>query len=263
MIILFNILRMKNFLLLLVFFFIGHDLLFAQTTFTGTFNGVVNEVNAVLHLQESNGQLSGEYKEGQDILTLQGTVQNNAAAGEMLDPGSGQALSTFQFLLNGNQLNAQFSVLGFISTEAIFTRANNKVASGSSTPAIKSTTSENSENKKDLSLDPQLFGTWMHESIVNSGSGSEYAGFTSVRYYTYNPDGTYKQETASAGGGDGWSASSNGRTLVEQGTWTIKNGIIHVKTDDSNTFSPMLKHFFHEGNLVFKKANGEYLIYHK
>ena len=148
----------------------------------------------------------------------------------MLDPGSGQALSTFQFLLNGNQLNAQFSVLGFISTEAIFTRANNKVASGSSTPAIKSNDFWGIlKTKKDLSLDPQLFGTWMHESIVNSGSGSEYAGFTSVRYYTYNPDGTYKQETASAGGGDGWSASSNGRTLVEQGTWTIKNGIIHVK----------------------------------
>ena len=41
------------------------------------------------------------------------------------------------------------------------------------------------------------------------------------------------------------------RFIQRQNTlWTRymdnKNGIIHVKTDDSNTFSPMLKHFFHE-----------------
>ncbi|MBK6840611.1 MAG: hypothetical protein IPG90_21800 [Bacteroidetes bacterium] len=67
----------------------------AQSGFNGTFNGVVNDVNAVLIITTTNNLVSGEYQEGQDKLSLQGQVLNNEASGEMIDPASGTAMSTF------------------------------------------------------------------------------------------------------------------------------------------------------------------------
>lgn len=247
---------LSNFLIL-IFSYSIH----AQSVFSGTYTGVVNDVNAIIKITETGDQISGTYQEGDQKLNLQGIFSNNEASGEMSDPASGTALSTFYFLLNENTLFAQFAVLGLVPVEAVFTRTNPSTPSkntNQNTP--KNSTS--SVPPSDSELDPPLFGTWMIETITNSGSGSDYAGFTSVRYYTFNEDGTYSEETASAGGGSGWSTSS-GRELQSQGWWKIKDGRIHLKNQPDGSFNPMLKHFFHEGNLVFKKDDGKYLIYHR
>ncbi|MBK7852121.1 MAG: lipocalin family protein [Bacteroidetes bacterium] len=252
---------MKKTLLVNFLFLILSFSAYTQPTFNGTYTGVVNDVNAIIQITENGDQISGIYQEGDQKLNLRGIFSNNEASGEMSDPASGTALSTFYFLLNGNNLSAQFAVLGLVPVEAVFTRTN-------STPSTTSTnqnTPDNSTASKppaSSELDPALFGTWMIETITNSGSGSDYAGFTSVRYYTFNEDGTYSEETASAGGGSGWSTSS-GRELQSQGWWKIKDGRIHLKNQPDGSFNPMLKHFFHDGNLVFKKDDGKYLIYHK
>lgn len=258
---------MKNALLVNFFFLILSFSAFAQPTFNGTYTGVVNDVNAIIKITESGDQISGTYQEGDQKLNLQGIFSNNEASGEMSDPASGTALSTFYFLLNGNTLSAQFAVLGLVPVEAVFTRINSPASlqiSNQNTPdnSTATTTTTTVKPPQNSELDPSLFGTWMIETITNSGSGSDYAGFTSVRYYTFNEDGTYSEETASAGGGSGWSTSS-GRELQSQGWWKIKDGRIHLKNQPDGSFNPMLKHFFHEGNLVFKKDDGKYLIYHK
>lgn len=259
---------MKNALLVNFFFLILSFSAFAQPTFNGTYTGVVNDVNAIIKITETGDQISGTYQEGDQKLNLQGMFSNNEASGEMSDPASGTALSTFYFLLNGNNLSAQFAVLGLVPVEAVFTRTNSPASSQISNQNSTNNSTNNSTTTTTVKpllsseLDPTLFGTWMIETITNSGSGSDYAGFTSVRYYTFNEDGTYSEETASAGGGSGWSTSS-GRELQSQGWWKIKDGRIHLKNQPDGSFNPMLKHFFHEGNLVFKKDDGKYLIYHK
>ena len=247
------------FLNIICFFFTS-----AQSGFNGTFNGVVNDVNAVLLITTTNNLVSGEYQEGQDKLSLQGQVLNNEASGEMIDPASGTALSTFYFLLNGNTLNARFSVFGLVDVDAAFTRSTvNNNTQPQSVPTKTNPVSNPSTTNSDANLDPALFGTWMREIITNSGSGSTYSGMTAVRYQTYNPDGTYTLESASAGGGGDWSFSSGGRTLQEQGVWMIKDGLIHVKPENATEYYSMLKHFFNDGNLVYKKTDGTYLIYHR
>ncbi|HRH66397.1 MAG TPA: hypothetical protein PLU53_08875 [Bacteroidia bacterium] len=253
----------KHFFHLITLLLISHSS-FSQNGFTGTFKGVVNDVNAVLDISTTNNLLIGDYQEGEQKLSLQGQVLDNEASGEMLDPASGTPLSTFYFLLNGNSLNARFSVLGLVDVDAVFSRSSGKNnIQAQSNPTESNPNSATAAPPAKGNLDPALFGTWMHETITNSGSGSTYAGMTSVRYYTYNSDGTYREETASAGGGGDWSFSSGGRELQAQGWWKIQDGRIYVKSENESEFSPMLKHFFHDGNLVFKKSDGTYLIYHK
>ncbi|MBL0137472.1 MAG: hypothetical protein IPP86_02940 [Bacteroidetes bacterium] len=86
---------MKKTLLVNFLFLILSFSAYAQPTFNGTYTGVVNDVNAIIQITENGDQISGIYQEGDQKLNLRGIFSNNEASGEMSDPASGTALSTF------------------------------------------------------------------------------------------------------------------------------------------------------------------------
>lgn len=105
-------------------------------------------------------------------------------------------------------------------------------------------------------LDPALLGRW--RSVETLGDVRFEGSMAIETVYDFHPDGRFVVGSAAAGGGFGFTYDGDFR-VFSSGTWSTANGQLHTRNDSGEQAS--VTYLFHEGQLVFKLANGKYAFW--
>ncbi|MEP7320301.1 MAG: hypothetical protein ABI761_00225 [Saprospiraceae bacterium] len=254
---------MKHFIL--IFFCLSSMLLSGQSGYTGNFQGVLNGDPTLITLKVMDNKVTGLYKETQNTYDITGEIRNDLLYGKIILPANQLLLGTFEAGLIPTGIHMDITLLEVTQVAVDFIRmASNINTNSNSSSNTNSNSNSNgvSSNADNYSRDPKVVGNWIKEEIINSGAGTNAAGFALVYYLKFNPDGSFSQEKGSSAGGSNWSAGSQRETDVS-GQWYTKEQIMFVRPQGQKEFVRLNQYLFHEGHLVFKTPEGKYLIWNR
>ncbi|MEO5583700.1 MAG: hypothetical protein ABIR66_13500 [Saprospiraceae bacterium] len=248
---------MKHFLLF--FFCFNYILLSGQSGYNGSFQVILNGDPTIVTLKQMDAKVTGLYKEKQNTYDLTGEIRNDLLYGKIILQENQLLLGTFEARLIPNGIHMDITLLEVTKVAIDFTRASSTPGSNSNANTTSNGSSSNTDN---YSKDPKVVGNWIKEDVINSGVGTNAAGFTLVYYLSFNPDGSFSQEKGSSAGGSNWSAGSK-READVSGQWYTKDQVMYVRPKGQKEYVRLNQYLFHEGNLVFKTPEGKYLIWNR
>lgn len=233
---------------------------------TGVYTGFQYGMSIEVQLQQKGTELTGVYRDSGNPSSLKGTIENaTTAQGTMMSEG--MEVATFVAVLNGATLDMQINLLGLLPVMLELTKSTEQSTTSNATNGASSNMSVSpSAIGKGLdkhSRDGQLSGTWVRESVINSGGYGNMASFSTAYYLNFYADGSCTEESESAGGGGDWSYSGGGRSMDFRGYWYSENGNLYVKQNATDNYVLYAKYQFYDGNLVLTNTQGKRDIYHR
>lgn len=186
--------------------------------YEGSHQGVATRVE----LQIDGSRFEATLSEPAMQLGLRGSVQGRQLQGQLIEPGSGQALMPMKAELLGDELLLELQPPAMAPARMALRRV---AATGTGDAASSSG-----------SIDPQIVGRWRRDSMINSpGGAGGFASFSTVRTLELGPDGRARQTVRSVGGGSHWSSDGGERTEFS-GRWQARQGEIWVLPDGQAQF---------------------------
>lgn len=244
---------MKTLMLSLVIVLATGGSLLAQNAFSGSYAGQYEGAPAAASLQNQNGQLRGSFDYNGTRYTLQGQAQGQEAAGSAV---AANEEWTFQAVETGNRLDINFSSWGGV---LVIPFSLQKQGATTTRP----TTNAQQPSASSSASDARLVGTWLKSSMINSGSGSNFASFTTETLMVFRADGTFEYGASrSVGGGGDWSYGNGGWSAPEvTGTYRSDGSRIFVLTANGQSIpkdQQLMGGYYIDGNnMSTTPANGK------
>jgi hypothetical protein len=199
----------------------------AAADFAGDFSLDSEQGRNVVRLAVVGTVISGTIDfAGQPGLSLVGHCHGRYAHGSTL---TSSALGEFEAQVEGDVLTLAIAFEGERSPPVAFRRARGGAAAQPGAPAAPAPPA--SEPAPSAAAgDPRLVGTWVHQSLITSGSAS----LASEDLLILRADGSYSSVTgAAAGGGAGWSYDGgSGGEETERGRWRARDRVLEVQGPD-------------------------------
>lgn len=226
--------------------------LFAQSPFSGTYQGNVEGTQATCTLTQTQSQLSGQVHAGGYIYQLSGTVEGNFASGQVVDLQD-QSQLPFNAQIQGNLLTFTLNFQDEWGNTQQISLPFQKGTSNSSGSPIAATSGGKRIPQDGFERDPQLVGIWGQSSSQVSGT------FTMARSQMMEvfADGTYAIGGNRIVGGGRHSSYSAGSAdeVINRGKWRTQNGYLYV--DEGYGWEKYCGYYVDANNLMLKFDNGE------
>lgn len=211
----------------------------------GQFRANIDGLDTHLQLRVQNGDVTGSYQEGQLRFQVRGRFEGGRLNARLIEPQQGIEIAQIQGVLAGDTLDldiqAQNPATGErLGRQARFQREGAKLAT--TVPQAGA-------------IDPRLVGTWINESVINSG-GSNAASFGTTRSLTLGADGVAEQWVQSAGGGSDWSFGDGAAKLEFRARWFAKDGVVYAQLDGQTGFQPITRYRFADPYLITENDGG-------
>lgn len=220
----------------------------AQPAQTLNFEAHHGGQHTLLQLRLDAGQASGSFTEGELRLQLQGQLQGRRLQGQLFMAGMAQAVGTVDGEVQTDQLDLTVRAAGATQPARLLMRRMGAAAPAAAAAAITPAAAG--------ALDPQLFGAWQQQTLINSGGGAGgFASFTTVRRLLVGADGRLQQTRRSVGGGGTWSHRS-GEEVEFSGRWAVRNGEIWVLPEGQAAYVSAGRYRLVDGRLVIDTGNG-------
>ncbi len=232
---------------------------YAQSTFSGTYQGKINGDAARIELRQHGEEVSGKYQETGNAFDIRAKVIGAVCDGSLLITGTEISLASIRFQMTGTGLHLAVQLPDQTRVEADFVRL-----TGPSEKPVESLSQNKplSTAQDALARDPAVVGQWRKEEIINSGTGDGAASMVTVYYLSLNADGSFLQEKSGGAGGSNWSSLSSRETDLT-GHWYSQNQILYVRPTGEKEYFKLHQYLFHNGALVFKTDEGKYLIWNR
>ena len=205
--------------------------------YEGSHQGVATRVE----LQIEGSRFEATLSEPAMRLGLRGSVQGRQLQGQLIEPGSGQALMPMKGELRGDELLLELQPPAMPTARMALRRV----------AAVDTAASADSGT-----IDPRIVGRWRRDSMINSpGGAGGFASFSTVRTLELAPDGRARQTVRSVGGGGNWSSDGGERTEFS-GRWQARQGEIWVLPDGQPQFVNAGRYRMVGAHLVTENAQG-------
>lgn len=211
----------------------------------GEYRATVDGVDTQLSLRSDGAEVSGTYVEGALRLHVTGRLDADRLRAQVREPSTGLDIAALDARLAGDTLDASIDARNPLTGErtsarALFRRALPPAADDAATAVPGS-------------LDRSLIGTWVNETMINSG-GADFASFTTVMTMELHADGRVAQWSRSVGGGGDWSYDGAGE-LQYSGRWSSRDGVLYVQLDGQAAL-PAARYRFSDAYLVTENDRG-------
>lgn len=230
----------------------------AQSGWSGTFEGVVNGDPAVMTLTSNGKTLSGTLKDSYQTYNINGEVSGNRMAGDAVEQSLGLTM-TILGELKGSEAHMKLivSFLGQNSeTPFVLTRA------GKTAQSSKSQTSTPIVNGK---RDPQVVGTWTKNETYNSGYGDQFMGANFSQSMTFLANGQLAEGGSSASiSGSNYSgrSSSGSGNMLEGVSWYTEGKNIYLNMVQNGKAQNVLlgRYYIENGKMLITGQDGTKLL---
>lgn len=212
-------------IVIIVFMFLKVDVL-AQK-YNGHFSGDQPGLTSSAELTVQNKQLKGKVYMNGKLANVSGTITDSASAGTIFDVEVSKTYS-YRSILRGNELHffITFPELNYQELELVMQREKKN-------PATKP--ASNSATKSVGKKDARLVGVWRYTEVFSSGSGDNYASFSTDYFMEFKADGTVLSWTGKSAGGSGTvSIDGNGSAKVEKGEWYTEGKTLYLTDPVTN-----------------------------
>lgn len=220
---------------------------------SGTYTGVIDGKPARLVVSGPANALTGTYSEDGLDLRISGTGGPNGLRLNFVEPSLGVTLGELQATGTNDSFSGTFTASDLIGGQTVGARFSREGAQQTRSAATSAPAPTSS------SLDPRLIGTWVNESMINSGGGAGgFASFTTIMTMTLSDTGRVVQTSRSVGGGGDWSSDS-GEQVDFEGQWEARNGQLLVRGMGLAEFTPAASYSFSGDVLVTNGQEGRVL----
>lgn len=232
---------------------------YAQSTFSGTYQGKINGDPARIELRQQGEEVTGKYHETGNAFDIKAKVTGAVCNGSLLVTGTEIPLAAIRFQMTGTGLHLDVQLPDQSRVEADFVRL-----SGASEKPVEILSHDKSLSAAQdaFARDPAAVGRWMKEEIINTGTGAGAASLVTVYFLSLNADGSFLQEKSGSAGGSNWSSLNNRETDLA-GHWYTQNQVMYVRPSGEKEYFKLHQYLFHNGALVFKTDEGKYLIWNR
>ncbi|WP_183960989.1 hypothetical protein [Chiayiivirga flava] len=212
----------------------------------GEYRATVDGVDTQLSLRSAGADVSGTYVEGALRLQVAGRLEEDRLLARVREPSTGLDIAALDARIAGDTLDASIDAHNPLTGERKSARALFRRTLPPATDAAATAVPG--------SLDRSLIGTWVNETMINSG-GADFASFTTVMTMQLGADGRVSQWSRSVGGGGDWSYDGAGQ-LQYSGRWSSDGGVLYVQLDGQAGFQPAARYRFSDAYLVLENDRG-------
>jgi hypothetical protein len=180
--------------------------------YTGRFTGEQPGLSSSAELTVLNKKIKGKVFMNGKQANVDGTVKDSVSTGTLFDVEMSITYN-YRSVLRGNELHffITFPELNDQEVELVMNRENN---AGTTKPATAKPT------KTAGARDARLIGLWRHTEVLSSGSGDNYASFSTDYFMEFKADGTVLSWSGKSAGGSGnISIEGNSAAKAEKGEW--------------------------------------------
>ncbi len=222
----------------------------------GRYVAVVDGVSSVMELQVSDAVITGSLEEGSIRLLLRGPEQLEPLVLQITDPQYGIALGSIVGQIQSDAFDATVKITNPFTGQS--SERQIRFVREAQAARRDDKDGDTREGAGDGTLDSRLIGDWIHEEIINSPGGSDFASFATRRTMQLDANGRVLQWVESAGGGSGWS-HDGGRTIELSGQWQAHDGMLYLRSDGQDAFVPATTYRRVDAYLVLE-GNGRRIV---
>ncbi len=205
---------------------------------------------AEMHLRSQDQQVGGEYIEGRRLrLRISGHFDGQLLNAQISDAQSDQPIAHLTATYTNGVLTSHISARSPVTGEILERRA---VFNRQRFSDAAITSQANRQFR-----DPELIGTWVHESITQ-GEHASTASENTLLILQLAVSGRISQWSRSAADNGDWHPDAPGE-LHYTGRWLASNGFLEVQLQDQNTYQPTARYHFSDGYLVTESSTGKRL----
>jgi hypothetical protein len=236
-----------------------------QNIFVGQYSGQYNGDPVTMTLQGTTAALTGELNDGSNLYAITAKAAGNVLTGQAVEKTMNLTFA-LQGTLAGAQLtlNLTFNLLGQTNTQTVVLTKQKATAQVAPANSTATTAGKPAPGQRD----PAVTGTWVKESIINSGYGDQFASATTVQSLTFNANGTLRDEgsrTVTGGSNFSGDTGTSAAKEVPGVTWYTENKNIYlIVTENGKTQTVKLgRYFIENGKMLITGDNGKKELFYK
>ncbi len=240
--------------LLILFTMCNSNHLPAQT-FSGSFKGEQNGITSNAVFAVENQQLTGTIIINGKSGRVSGVVADSLISGSIHDLETAQQYTYTGKMTSGLlHLTIVFPELNNQAVELIMEReaataTSHKAEVTATKPKISKAAQENTRNKN-----PALVGLWRNTEVISSGSGNNYASFSTDYFLEFKADGSFLSWTGSSAG-SGYEGKSAGKAAADKGNWYTEDKTLYLLDPARNEKTALL--FYADAEKMMLHNGGE------
>lgn len=216
------------------------------SAFNGSYTGQHQGAAAQASLQTHNGQVRGSFDYNGTHYSISGLANGQSASGKAL---AAEEEWAFEASETAGRLDITFSNWGGLLSIPFVLQKQESTTTISKMPPQQTATPAKG------ALDGRLVGAWVKSSMINSGSGSNFASFTTETLMLFNADGTFEYGASrSVGGGGSWSYDGGGWSAPQlSGTYSSDGSRIFILTANGQSIpreQQLMGSYYIDGNAM-------------
>ncbi len=222
--------------------------------YAGSFTGVQAGISSSAELKVQDQQLRGRIIMNGKGADVNGVIKDSISTGMVYDIELKKSYA-YSSILRQNELHffITFPELNNEAIELIFKRDEPFIGGKGSADALGKT------NK----YDTKLYGLWRYTEVISSGSGDNYASFSTDYFMEFKADGTAFSWTGKSGGGSGnISIEGKGNSTAEKGQWYTEGKTLFL-IDPVTKQKVSILYFAEENRMMLHNGGNEKKVFQR
>lgn len=222
--------------------------------YAGNFTGVQAGVTSSAALTVQDQQLRGRIIMNGKGADVNGVIKDSISTGLVYDIELKKTYA-YSSILRQNELHffITFPELNNQAVELIFKRDEPYIGSKGIIDTLG----------KNYTFDSKLYGVWRYTEVISSGSGDNYASFSTDYFMEFKADGTAFSWTGKSAGGSGnISIDGKGNSTAEKGQWYTEGKTLFL-IDPVTKQKVSILYFAEENRMMLHNGGNEKKIFQR